>query len=126
MMNVKVKLVVAGVNIGLLLATLMLPTISTPIALIPIVVSLCTWIFTSDDNTIGKYIILIFAIIIGIACSLLGIFASDISTEIIKFRYDIAFVGNMTFEYKWFAIPAFISLRVVSTMLGNVITARVT
>lgn len=119
-MSFKVKLVIAGINIGLLAATLLIPTNSTPISLIPIVVSLCGWIFTSKKDSIWAYIILSLAILVGVFCSLVGMFAKEITATGIIFKEGLT-LSNQHWKYEWFAWPVFffVTLFIVAELINT-------
>lgn len=73
-----VKMIMAGVNIGCLLITLLLPNSSTPFSLLPILVMSVSWVFAanSSDARFGfnRAVIqfLAFTIVLAVGCCIIG------------------------------------------------------
>lgn len=103
--SIKNKTIFASINIVCLFVTLAFPNSSTPLSIIPVIVSVSYWIYSAgydtemqDDNRlkIVTYIFLVIALILAMVCCIVG-FTHEISAEEQDVQADIE--ANMQNEH---------------------------
>lgn len=120
-----VKIILAAVNAVCLAITLFYPNSATPFSLLPVIVTLASWVFVSNQNKPHSVIYLekdfrkeylICAVVIASMCIILGstgIISGENGKYIFTFRSEVAFLADLEFDYLLFAATAFISIMIL-------------
>ena len=121
-MSLRAKITMIAINLVGLVVTLAYPNSATPIAVLPVIVSVSTWLITFDEQKqpITKYIgYLLSIVLLGALCILLS-FLCDI--EATKGAFQFVFKSMSIFEtlpsfsYWPFAVLVFIDIAVMSVL----------
>lgn len=129
MMNTKVKIIMAAVNIACLAITLFRPDETTPLGVLTTACSTVTWLFGSQlerkTPDFINYICVITASILALLCIILNSIGEIKQVCCVPNMYyykcydDIAFIGGTWCKYDGMAIGAFAVL--VTIMLTEII-----
>ena len=119
-MSFRAKITMIAINLVGLIVTLAYPNSATPIAVLPVIVSVSTWIITFDvtKQPLSRYLwCLLSTILLGAFCVLLS-FLCDIKTVAgsvqFTFKSESIFGTWSSFSYWFFAVGVFIDVLAMS------------
>ena len=93
----KAKIVISGINIVCIVVMLLLPNSATPFAVLPVIITATSWIFSDKRKSSHVYVLLISATCIASISLLIGLTSEMISEPSyqIVFSEEVAFIGGV-------------------------------
>lgn len=140
-MKTYIKIVMAGINIICLSVTLLYPNSVTSISLLPVIITVSSWVFLSNGEHLSastkkrRREYLVFSTVFAVLCTVMGVTgriqqavtgSDSISGYSIRFTDETAIIGGLSLDYFWFGLIAFISItflvisEVIATHKGEV------
>lgn len=132
-MKTNVKIVMAGVNIACLLITLLYPNSATPVSLLPVIVTVTSWVFLSREDGLSNKAAkrqreyLVFSTVLAVICVVMGVTSRIQQAKcgtgyVVCFIKETALIGDFSFDYAWFAGTVFFAI--LFLIVSEVIAAK--